>query len=212
MSNLGIMMIRLITVLYLITVFPGYSQGKIKKNQTREIIIKQADTLIRAQILTEKSSLKSKPDLEYFWYQAGIIKSNIGGYSGRLLHGSYAVFINENLVCKGVFNYGLKDGKWKTWFNNGDLAIISNWNKGKRQGEFINYNRQGEILEKKNYFHGLLHGEQIVRENDSLFIKKFRKGKEIIPGTLKEKNFTSEPSDSILIHESEKSQGGYNDS
>jgi len=199
-------MSKWIYVLFFLLLFPskGFPQREVKKSNTREVIVMQDDTLIRANILTGKADIKLVEQLEYFWYRAGIITSNRGGYSGKLLHGSYHEFANGKLICKGWFENGLKTGKWAYWYDNGNISEISTWGKGQRDGEFAQYDITGNIITMGNHKDGLLHGEVSIHQGDSLVIKKYRKGEEKIPRIRVERRPVKEPSDSTLISETEK--------
>jgi len=199
-------MSKWIYVLFFSLLIPsrGFPQREVKKSNTREVIVMQEDTLVRAYILTGTADFKVVEQLEYFWYRAGIITSNRGGYSGKLLHGSYHAFVDGKLICQGWFEHGLKTGKWTCWYGNGDISEISTWGKGVRDGEFAKYGATGNIITMGNYKDGLLHGEISIHQGDSLVIKKYRKGEEKIPGIRVERRSVKESSDSTSISETEK--------
>lgn len=72
-----------------------------------------------------------KSNLLYYWYNAGLVHSTQGGYSGRLLNGLFTEYYpNRNLKEQGVFKKGLRDGLWKSWNKDGSLKQATNWQKG----------------------------------------------------------------------------------
>ena len=91
-------------------------------------------------------------DKAYYWFKSGEIHTSRYGAGGFVLHKTYSKFYKSNqLAEKGEFNYGLKDGVWKTWYRNGQLKEIIKWNKGVKHGDFIAYNENGTELEKGNF-------------------------------------------------------------
>jgi antitoxin component YwqK of YwqJK toxin-antitoxin module len=69
-------------------------------------------------------------DKAYYWFKSGEIHSSRYGAGGFVLHKTYSKFYESNqLAEKGEFNYGLKDGVWKSWYKNGQLKEIVKWNR-----------------------------------------------------------------------------------
>ncbi len=72
---------------------------------------------------------REKPDLEktYTWYMKNSIQVTQGNYSGKLLHGTYTKYYwkTNQLAEKGDYKYGLKEGAWQEWNNNG--KYIREW-------------------------------------------------------------------------------------
>ena len=70
----------------------------------------------------------------------------MGGYAGELLHGEYLVYDKEkNLITKGGFAYGLKQGIWKYWNSQGILRYTVEYKDGLLDGEYIRYKQDGEV-------------------------------------------------------------------
>lgn len=96
-------------------------------------------------------------DLLYAWYDNKVIHNSQGGYSGRLLDGSYTEYYpNRQLRSKGKYKNGVKHGLWKSWHPNGMLKSITHWRKGKVFGKRRIYNTQGELVEIQRFAHGML--------------------------------------------------------
>lgn len=115
---------------------------------------------------------------KYYWYSNNQIKITQGGFSGKLLHGSYSDFyFNNNLKEQGQFEMGLKVGEWKSWTIQGLLAEHTNFKKGILNGEFYRYNGLGVLSESGYYKNGNLHGKLTKYfEKDSLSITKYKDG------------------------------------
>ena len=110
------------------------------------------DKTILAEIIPVGSNPKAKADLYYYWYSANMIHITQGGFSGKLLNGNYNEFyLNKNLEVQGAFKNGLKNGAWKTWNEDGTLALVANWKNGvmfdKKPGPFW---KKLNIFKRKN--------------------------------------------------------------
>ncbi|MCF1751367.1 toxin-antitoxin system YwqK family antitoxin [Mariniradius sediminis] len=85
------------------------------------------------------------------------------------LNGEYELLDSvKNLIVRGVYVDGVKEGEWLHRYTNQDLdgETISyfqkgNYKKDKREGEWIQFMEEGHILETLNYLEGEYHGEHI---------------------------------------------------
>ena len=76
---------------------------------------------------------------------------------GQIIDGAYNVndefYIEESTDIQ--LNVGdiipLKDGKWVTYYENGNIQSITFFNKGKRTGIWISYHSNKQISSKENY-------------------------------------------------------------
>jgi hypothetical protein len=114
----------------------------------------------------------------YFWFHQGEIKSTVGNYTGKLLHGPYEKYDRDGtLLEKGNFEYGLKDGAWLSWYQNGNVSQHYNWNKGLRNGKFEEYFADGSKLKSGVYKNDKLHGIVYQYQQGAVVEKiKYRKG------------------------------------
>lgn len=88
----------------------------------------------------------------YFWYKAQKVISTQGGAAGQLLHGPFSSFYdNKQLVAKGNFVYGLKDGEWMYWSSTGYLSKVEHWKEGVKSGKEQIYSVQGTLKETITY-------------------------------------------------------------
>ena len=121
--------------------------GNTKKEVVREVVVKTQDTIIIAKVLATKQKIKTDPQKQYFWYMDDKIHSNYGGYTGNLLHGEFRKFdSNRNLIEKGRFEYGLKDGEWFVWDREGKLLRIYVFSDGALK-EGVNFTERVEMEE-----------------------------------------------------------------
>jgi antitoxin component YwqK of YwqJK toxin-antitoxin module len=133
-------------------------------------------------LTTKKPNIEINDNLYYYWFKTDQIHSTQGAIGGQALHGDFIVFYDDrNLKEKGVFNMGLKDGKWKKWHNNGVLMEVGTWDKGRKEDSWFEYDPEGLIVKEANYNHGALDGNYKEYFNGELVIeKKYKNGKEII--------------------------------
>ncbi|HEY9000690.1 MAG TPA: hypothetical protein VIM89_05020 [Mucilaginibacter sp.] len=102
---------------------PAYDINRVR--------ITQPDKTIVAEIEPGFTVMSAKPLLNYYWYSANDIHCTQGGYSGKLLNGTYIEYYpDKNLKEQGSFKKGLKSGVWKKWNNDGTLASVTTWKRG----------------------------------------------------------------------------------
>lgn len=122
----------------------------------------------------------------YFWFDGKNLFQNKGGFSGSLLQGTFEKkTLAGNLVEKGEFNMGLKDGRWLTWDDQGKLSGETNWKKGRRTGKswFLDSGTGEKTVLK--YRNDLEQGRYFIYRNDSLVERgKYRKGKKLVPKSI----------------------------
>ena len=179
----------------------AYSQDKIKYSPTREFILDYDDSTIVANILAQTPKVKIDNNLTYYWFENNKVKSNKGGFSGRLLHGEYKVLDkNKNLIKQGHFTNGVVDGTWKTWNRQGMLREVQNWKEGVKHGQWIVYNNEGKIIKSTEYKNGKLHGEMMYYENGQQVKKNYKNGVEVMVKEKKPKEKTTfKQADSVRI-------------
>ncbi len=111
----------------------------------------------------------------YFWYRSGEIKNTTGGVGGDVLHKEYAKYYNnKQLAEQGHFYYGLKDGTWKSWHDNGTVEKVISYYKGIAQGDYYTYDSSGSIMTKGKYSRGRKVGTWITYSaiNDTINYKR----------------------------------------
>ena len=143
----------------------------------RQIVVNSKDSLIKATCTYyEKKSKNLK--VNYYWFAENKIHINQGGYSGMPMHGWYEMFINNtNLIEKGKFKYGLKNGKWYRWSPTGTLIGEQTWKNGVLNGPFkkVYENERKTIV--GNYKKGKIHGKvRVVRQGKEDEIVTYKNG------------------------------------
>ena len=178
----------------------------------KEIKLVNNDSTIITQVLVNEIQLKEvKTSERYYWYSNGTIESNIGGYHGRLLDGKFELFKENNLLIRGDFTNGLKNGTWKYWNKDGGFKETLNWEdgqldgdnlvyyssggvkqkqtykSGQLKGKFYKWKQNGDLAETGKYRDGKIHGKvYIYTDNGEKKIVKYKNGEKVEPG-LKEK-------------------------
>ena len=116
-------------------------------------------------ITAEIKPVTSEPELDpvrfYSWYSSNHISQTQGGFSGKLLNGSYSeYYLNKSLKQQGIFDKGLKNGLWKNWNEAGFLISEVNWKEGFKDGIYELFDEKGNRIQKGSFKHGFLNGEQ----------------------------------------------------
>lgn len=143
---------------------------------------------IQIQIIPVEHLPEAENTLFYYWYASNHIHVQQGGYSGRLLNGTYVEYDKQrNVREQGAFSKGLKNGIWKKWNTNGSLLMMEAWNKGLRSGPFTEFDANGKAVRSGYYKKGMVDGILTTRlGGDSVKYTRYRQGIEI---KKKPKNF-----------------------
>jgi antitoxin component YwqK of YwqJK toxin-antitoxin module len=156
--------IFLIFVALLFICFQIVNGQEYKEDFTREIEVKNTDSIVKTYILVSGKAISPDKPVLYYWYYDNKIHFNQSGIAGFPLHGKYLVFDrNGKLTCSGFFQNGLKDGEWKYWFNNGNIKRLEKYKLGLLKGLPSNYDENGDII--------------ITKKSHSNFFEFFRKKK-----------------------------------
>jgi len=88
-----------------------------------------------------KSTLEPELNKTYTWYLNNAIHVSRGNYSGKLMNGSFVKYskANNQMIEKGTYLLGVKQGLWYVWNADGTLSSYSEYKKGDLNGEFIEY-------------------------------------------------------------------------
>jgi len=147
----------LINVLFLFAIFnlnivSALGQKKYSVPNTRTVYLTPEGGKIEATIDIKKKA-KVKPEKFYSWFDNTSIHQTQGGYSHYLLHGPYLRFSypDNQLVEKGNYKTGVKNGVWLCWYDNGVLKEKCNWKNGNLNGRKEFYDRKGQLLRTEIY-------------------------------------------------------------
>jgi hypothetical protein len=135
-----------------------FAQKEFKMPETREVIVIQGDSTIKAHLLyASEKKVKRQAGMTYHWYAANTIRQNEGDFDGKLLSGPYKIFDKQsNLILKGELKNGLKHGKWTSWYTNGKIKHEEHWKKGRLHGHFTSYSLAGKVTDRREYKKGEL--------------------------------------------------------
>jgi hypothetical protein len=167
-------------------IFLAFSLGSVAQQipdyGIHKIRITDSDRIVVAEIFPVSSAFKPRTDREYHWFQANRIQHLQGGFSGKLLNGTYTEFYpNKNIREEGTYKNGLKDKTWKFWTENGVLTKVTTWNDGVLSGKFMLFKADGTLEESGRYAESKLNGPVIFYEQpDSSRTVYYKKGK-IVP-------------------------------
>lgn len=146
---------------------------------TNRVILQKEDTLYEfyaKKYPDDQLSRLSESNKYYHWYSGTAILVTQGAARSRVLDGKYvAYYPGHNLMESGMFAKGLKEGEWRSWYPAGILQNIVSWKNGLQQGTSIHYDRTGKIIRRENFQKGLLSGEQLTYNSDTISERQFFK-------------------------------------
>jgi len=169
---------KIIRILVLLCLtYQSYGQ-KMPDYGLYNVHISDTGRAIRLQLIPVESLPRPKPGLDYYWFGSNIIHRQQGGYSGKLLNGTYEEYYQDrNLKVQGNYAEGLKDGLWKSWYSNGHLSEEVHWNKGELSGGFTYYDASGRMIKSGKYDGGRIEGTMITNPGtDSVKQIRYRRG------------------------------------
>ena len=118
----------------------GYENGVISSEVNYKNGIKDGECIIRC----ESGNLFGKS-----FYIEGLKH----GLSETWYHDSETT-IKEQLKEQATYNYGEKDGEYKSWWKNGNKCIETTYKNDKLHGEYLSWNEDGTLKEKLVYKDG----------------------------------------------------------
>ena len=79
---------------------------------------------------------------------------------------------------RSYFKNGLPHGKWISFYMNGNIRAIENWQNGKLNGKYVLYRKDGSKIFETTYLNGKDNGDYyLFYENGNIEVKgKFLKG------------------------------------
>ncbi|QKJ31053.1 hypothetical protein HQ865_15255 [Mucilaginibacter mali] len=172
------MKIYLTAFLYLI-IGAAIAQKIPESTGVNRVRLVAGDKTILAELMPGDSWAPVNNEKTYYWYSANAIHTTQGGYSGKLLQGSYnEYFLNKNLKEQGNFLKGLKNGLWKKWNENGVLLESVNWADGFKRGKFEVFDEKGMLKQAGAYRDDLLNGQvKNYISADSVQVVTYHNGK-----------------------------------
>lgn len=182
-----------------------------------------------------KEIKKFSNDKKYFWFKNSQVHNSVSKVGGLALHDEFNKFYRtKQLAESGTFNYGLKEGQWKSWHVNGNIKTKIDWTDGYKNGKYLEYNKDGALIisgtyknnEKRNtwinhkekdttYFKGDSIYTSKPKSKLNVFFNKIVKRKDSITRATRKKEKTLKKiNDSIhrVKRKEDKKQKKYNDS
>lgn len=144
-----------------------------------KIVIERGDQILKFEVQEDDKEVKAQADILYTWFSHHKIHTTRGDFNGDLLHGEFIIVNKErDLMEKGTFKYGQKNGIWKVWYADGEIKSLYKYKNGKKNGTCVDYDDMGDPVSKVKYVKGELHGKSIkYTEFEEPTIEKFKNGK-----------------------------------
>ena len=118
--------------------------------------------LIGQNIIYTKTYLSGKPKIISYIEKKGVDKVRTEEYFG-----------NGTLKKEGYYQFGNKQGKWKSYYLSGNLKKKENFNNDILDGEMITWYRNGNKKEKGTFRNGKRNGIFFTwKEDGSLYSKQ----------------------------------------
>lgn len=123
--------------------------------QTKKVKIKDGDQEGTAEVCIG-CKITPDPTKTYYWVKGGKISHSKGSFQGELLHGNLEVYTlgldgSKEMVEKGSYFTGLKNGKIENYILGGILETIETFDKGElKEVEF--YHPETKVLDHKYIF------------------------------------------------------------
>jgi len=168
---------RLTILLFLLLNGAAFAQ-KIPDYGFNKVRIALNDRIIQADLAPLRSDPAPQSDKTYYWSSSNAIHTTQGGFSGKLLNGSYVeYYLSKNLKEQGQFRRGLKNGIWKSWSGNGTLTELYTWDDGVRSGKFELFGSDGKLRQTGYYSNNLLHGKMTTYADGKSETVEYKDGK-----------------------------------
>jgi len=174
----------LVALTFFITGGTIFSQPFTEPSKMKQfnITVNFDDYTVKTQMLSQDKKICLNNGRTYMWYTAQKIMETKGGYSGKLIHGTYTAFyLNNQLKEKGEVKYGLKNKAWRYWYPDGKLKEIITWKNGVKNGPYYLYNDYGQPMAKSTFKNDKLNGKFYTYGNNGVILekKKYKNGNEV---------------------------------
>lgn len=128
-------------------------------NPVNKVTLARNDTVFTFQLWSKSKLPTADLKNRYYYYIRNSIESAQGSYVGKPLDGTFvAVNAANKLMERGMFKSGMKEGKWITWYENGNIRSVTSWHDGVRSGKFWLYSDSGKLRQEGQYKNDLLTG------------------------------------------------------
>lgn len=163
------------TILFLFTACICFAFSNVQKR-----IVRENGFDIECFISLKKTN-HFNDNKTYYWFKSGRIHNSLANAGGYVLHETCSKYYRSKQIAEqGQFNFGLKNGLWKSWYENGNLKTQEIWNNGYLNGVYKAYNVDGEIILQGKYKNNSKAGmwvdykakDTIYYKNDATFKEK----------------------------------------
>ena len=79
---------------------------------------------------------------------------------------------NGNVSMEGGFSQDKRHGQWNSYFFDGGLWTVNNYDLGEFHGEYLMYNKNGSIRIRGSYVQGAQTGTWTVTDEEGKVVKK----------------------------------------
>lgn len=81
-------------------------------------------------------------------------------------------YSDGKLKIEGTFKNGLRDGKWTSYYDNGNIWTVNNYLEDANHGEYFMYNQDGSLKLQGFYEHGEETGVWIINDESGNLIEE----------------------------------------
>jgi len=146
-----------------------YEDGKKKEEQ-----IFENNTSKVMKFWTQEGTLSVKDGngKYYLFFENGRVQLE-GNYQDGLREGEWRSFYeNADDLEKNIYKHGKLNGLYEAWYENGVLQVSGNFINDKREGEWIWYSENGNITSIANFINGKKEGTQKFWNNFNTLLKE----------------------------------------
>ena len=134
----------------------------MKKSYSYLLFNLPISVLIGQNIMYTKTYPSGKPQIISYIVNKGVDKIRQEEYFG-----------NGTLKKEGHYQFGSRQGKWKSYYSSGNLKKEENFNNDKLDGEMITWHQNGKKKEKGIFHNGKREGIFFSwNEDGSLYLKQ----------------------------------------
>ena len=169
-----------------------YPSGQVKRIETKQGSKKQGFTktfdkdgnLILSQIFRNdtliaegnQNDLGQPVGLWRYYFPNGKIEST-GDYVAGLKNGLWKYYFESGkLEQQGYWKMGKLDKKWEWFFEDGKMRCTMNFDNGKEDGDYIEYDQYNYVVAEGKYTEGYKVGKWYYSGGDQVEIGKYRDG------------------------------------
>ena len=126
-----------------------------------------ANGILLSEGITDMAGLRQGKWTEF--YEGGEVKSE-GNYKNSNRVGKWKFYFpNKTIEVSGSYDSkGRQDGEWQWFYANGQLMREANYDAGTLEGEFVEYDENGEEVSKGNFVEGTEEGHWFYKRNQSI--------------------------------------------